>query len=78
MEYIHCASWPLVQDREHSPSRDAAMPTTTAAKNAALEDCFGALTKGYRKTKIGIWYVDQNMRRIEQLIVALKEGERLD
>ena len=78
LEYIHCASWPLVQNRDRSRSRNAAIPTATAAKIAALEDHVEALTKAYRKTKIGICYVDQNIRRIEQLIKALKEGGRLD
>ena len=78
VEYIYCASWPLVQDRERTKPREEEIPATTAEKIAALENRFESLTKAYQKTKIGIWYVDQNIPRIEQLIQALKEGEGLD
>ncbi len=78
VEYIYCASWPLVQDRERTRPQEESGPATTAEKIAALEDRFAALTKAYRKTRIGIWYVDQNIPRIERLIQSLKEGEGLD
>ena len=75
VEYIYCASWPLVGDRERARPKDDKLPDSTPELIAALEDRLSIMAAAYRKTKIGIWNVDINLRRVEELIQALKERE---
>lgn len=74
LEYVYCASWELVWDRE---ADEAAKPKTPEPDDPAalverLEAQFHELVNAYRKTQVSIHRVDANIGGIQQKIELLK------
>jgi mannose-6-phosphate isomerase-like protein (cupin superfamily) len=72
VEYIYAASWALVADRARA-LKEPPLPRTAAGQLAELEADFAALVAAYRQTGVSIFGVDQQLPRIEKLLVALKK-----
>ena len=73
VEYIYCASWPLVADRNRTDQGAQDPPSTPAETAAALEEKFAALVQAYRRTDIAIHGVNENIPALESLIQTLRD-----